>query len=39
MWTIDYQYNIYDFSVDHNAIDKFDMLTIPKYIMVKNDIN
>ena len=28
--------NVYDFSVDYNAIDKFDILSIQKYLMVKN---
>ena len=30
--------NIYDFSVDFNAIDKFDILNSHKYLMVKNNI-
>ena len=30
--------NVYDFSVDYNAIDKFGMLNIPKYLMTKNNI-
>ena len=30
--------NLYDFSVDHNAIDKSDILKIHKYLMVKNNI-
>ena len=31
--------NVYDFSVDYNAVDKSDILTIHKYLMVKNNIN
>ena len=31
-------WNVYDFSVDYNAIDKFDILSAHKYLMVKNDI-
>ena len=30
--------NVYDFSVDNQAIDKSDILNIDKYIMVKNNI-
>ena len=30
--------NVYNFSVDYNAIDKSDILNIPKYLMVKYDI-
>ena len=30
--------NVYDFSVDYNAIDKSDILNIHKYLMVKNNI-
>ena len=30
--------NVYDFSVDYNAIDKSGILNIHKYLMVKNKI-
>ena len=30
--------NVYNFSVDYQAIDKSDMLNIDKYIMVKNNV-
>ena len=30
--------NMYDLSVEYNAIDKSDILNIPKYLMVKNNI-
>ena len=30
--------NVYDFSVDYNAIDKSDILGIHKHLMVKNNI-
>ena len=30
--------NVYDFSVDHNAIDKSDILSIHKYLLVSNNI-
>ena len=30
--------NVYDFSVDYNSIDKFDILNIHKYLMTKNNI-
>ena len=30
--------NVYDFSVDYNSIDKFDILNIHKYLMAKNNI-
>ena len=30
--------NVYDFSVDYNAIDRFGMLSIHKYLMTKNNI-
>ena len=30
--------NVYDFSVDYNAIDKSDILNIHNYLMVKNNI-
>ena len=29
--------NVYDFSVNYNALDKSDILNIHKYLMVKND--
>ena len=29
--------NMYDFSVNYNALDKSDILNIHKYLMVKND--
>ena len=29
---------VYDFSVDYNAIDKSDIFSIRKYLMVKNNI-
>ena len=30
--------NVYDLSVDYNAIDKSDILNIHKHLMVKNNI-
>ena len=30
--------NVYDFSVDCNSIDKYDILNIYKYLMTKNNI-
>ena len=30
--------NVYDFSIDYNAIDKSDILNIHKYLLVKNNI-
>ena len=30
--------NVYDFSVDYNVIDKYDILNIHKCLMVKNNI-
>ena len=30
--------NVYDFTVNDNAIDKSDILNIHKYLMVKNNI-
>ena len=30
--------NLYDFSIDYNAIDKSDILNVHKYLMVKNNI-
>ena len=30
--------NVYDFSVDYNSFDKFDILNIHKYLMTKNNI-
>ena len=30
--------NVYDFSVDYNSIDKSDILSIHKYLMIKNNI-
>ena len=30
--------SVYDFSVDYNSIDKSDILTIYKYLMIKNNI-
>ena len=30
--------NVYDFSVDYNSIDKFDMLNIHKYLAIENNI-
>ena len=30
--------NVYDFSVDYNSFDKYDILNIPKYLMNKNNI-
>ena len=30
--------NVYDFSVNYNSIDKFDILNIHKYPMTKNNI-
>ena len=30
--------NVYDFSVDHNTIDKSDILHIQKHLMIKNNI-
>ena len=28
--------NVYDFSLDYNSIDKFDILNVYKYLMTKN---
>ena len=30
--------NVYDFSVDYNSIDKFDILNIHKYLMTHKNI-
>ena len=30
--------NVYDFSVDYNSIDKFNILNIRKYLMTKDNI-
>ena len=30
--------NVYDFSVDYNSIDKFNVLNIHKYLMTKDNI-
>ena len=30
--------NLYDFSVDYNSVDKFDILNIHEYLMTKNTI-
>ena len=30
--------NVYDFSVDYNPIDKYDILNSYKYLMIENDI-
>ena len=30
--------NVYDFSIDYNSIDKYDILNIHKYLMTKNNI-
>ena len=30
--------NVYDFSVDYNSIDKYNILNIHNYLMSKNDI-
>ena len=30
--------NVYDFLVDHNAFDKFNMFNVHKYLMSKNNI-
>ena len=32
------KFNLYDFSVDYNAIDKSDILNIHKNLMVKNNV-
>ena len=29
--------NVYDFPVDYNSIDKFDILNVHKYLMTKNN--
>ena len=29
--------NVYNFSVDHNSVDKYNMLNIHKYLMTKNN--
>ena len=29
--------HVYDFSVDHNSVDKYNMLNIHKYLMTKNN--
>ena len=31
--------NVYNFSVDYNAIDMSDVINIYKYLMAKNNIN
>ena len=35
---ISFKGNVYGFSIDYNAIDKFDILDIQKYLIVKNNI-
>ena len=30
---------MYDFSVNYNSVDKFDILNIHKYLITKNNIN
>ena len=35
---VSFKRNIYDFSVDYDAIDKSDTLSIHKYLMAKNNI-
>ena len=37
-WEVALRGNVYDFLVDYNAIHKFDILNISKYLMVKNNI-
>ena len=31
--------NVYDFSIEYNAIDKSNILSMQKYLMVKNNVN
>ena len=31
-------WNVFDFSVDYNSIDKYDILNLYKYLMTKNNI-
>ena len=35
---VSFKGNVYDFSVDYDAIDKSDILNIHKYLMIKNSI-
>ena len=35
---VSFKGNVYDFSVDYNAIDKSDILNIHKYLLVRNNI-
>ena len=35
---VSFKGNVYDFSVDFNAIDKSNILNIHKYLMIKNNI-
>ena len=30
--------NVFDFSLDYNVVDKFDILNIHKYAIIKNNI-
>ena len=30
--------NVYDFSVDYNSVDRYDILNIHKYLTVKSNI-
>ena len=38
-WEVALRENVYDFLIDYNAIHKFDILNISKYLMVKNNIS
>lgn len=35
---VSFKGNIYDFSVDKNTIDKFEILNIREYSVIENDI-
>ena len=36
---VSFKGNVYDFSVDYIAIDKFDILNIRKYLMARSNLN
>ena len=36
---VSFNRNVYDFTVDHNSIDKSDILNTHKYLMAKNNMN
>ena len=35
---VPFKENVYDFSIDYSAVDKFDILNIYKYLILKNNI-